>query len=230
MKVEFFFDENNFDAIFYLKNNTKFYFSDGQMLPSDKIKNREKYSNYFYKYKNNQNIYSKYLISKTNDYDFYFAIYGKDKKEILDNLTKVKILKKEFYFNKKNKATLYLIKVIEEIDKNPAIKNYINNNNKVKSISTFNYRNIVYQEKLSLHSFGIAIDIVPKYNHKFIYWYWALPFVKEWWEIKESEKFQFPPQLIEIFESNFFFWGGRWKRFDIMHFEYKPEIFYRKLK
>jgi len=83
---------------------------------------------------------------------------------------------------------------------------------------------------LSLHSFGIAIDIIPRYKNKFIYWYWSIPFVKEWWNIKESDKVKMPSAIIKVFEDNFFCWGGRWERFDIMHFEYKPEIFYRRLR
>lgn len=231
-KIEFFLDDkNNFDAIFYLKNKKKFYFSDGKMLPKDKLKNKDKYVDYFYSsYYNHSNykIYSKYLISKKNDYDFYFSIYGKNKNEILDNLIKLTFLKKSFYFNKKNKASSQLNKIFQEIDNNKSSKNYFTKN--IKIISTFNYRNILYQNKLSLHSFGIAIDIIPKDKNKFIYWYWAIPFVDEWWKIKENEKFQIPKELIEIFESHFFYWGGRWYMFDIMHFEYKPEIFYKRVK
>jgi len=29
---------------------------------------------------------------------------------------------------------------------------------------------------------------------------------------------------VEIFENNNFIWGGKWSHFDILHFEYRPEI------
>ena len=29
---------------------------------------------------------------------------------------------------------------------------------------------------------------------------------------------------MEAFEKNNFIWGGKWGHFDIMHFEYRPEI------
>ncbi|WP_228384801.1 M15 family metallopeptidase [Campylobacter pinnipediorum] len=29
---------------------------------------------------------------------------------------------------------------------------------------------------------------------------------------------------MDIFEKNGFIWGGRWKHFDTMHFEYRPEF------
>ena len=30
--------------------------------------------------------------------------------------------------------------------------------------------------------------------------------------------------LVEAFEKNNFVWGGKWSHFDILHFEYRPEI------
>ena len=29
---------------------------------------------------------------------------------------------------------------------------------------------------------------------------------------------------MEVFERNNFIWGGKWGHFDILHFEYRPEI------
>ena len=29
---------------------------------------------------------------------------------------------------------------------------------------------------------------------------------------------------MEVFEKNNFVWGGKWGHFDILHFEYRPEI------
>lgn len=232
IKIEFFYNENQFDVIFYLKNSDKFYFSDGKMLPEEKLKDSDKYDSYFYNYfgTSNYHIYSKYLFSKTNEYDFYHSIYGKNKEELFNNLIKVKIFKKNLYFNNKNYAVYRLKKVAEEIENinDKEIKDYINK--KIKILQSFHYRNIAYQNKLSLHSFGIVIDIIPRYKNKFIYWYWSIPFVKEWWNIKESDKVEMPSAIIKVFENNFFCWGGKWERFDIMHFEYKPEIFYRRLR
>ncbi|WP_372236783.1 M15 family metallopeptidase [Campylobacter pinnipediorum] len=31
--------------------------------------------------------------------------------------------------------------------------------------------------------------------------------------------------MVDVFEKNGFIWGGRWKHFDTMHFEYRPELF-----
>ena len=39
-----------------------------------------------------------------------------------------------------------------------------------------------------------------------------------------SRLLEYPKELIEAFENNNFVWGGKWGHFDILHFEYRPEI------
>ncbi|MDO4403167.1 MAG: M15 family metallopeptidase, partial [Clostridiaceae bacterium] len=34
----------------------------------------------------------------------------------------------------------------------------------------------------------------------------------------------YPKELVKAFEDNGFVWGGKWAKFDILHFEYRPEI------
>jgi peptidoglycan LD-endopeptidase CwlK len=36
-------------------------------------------------------------------------------------------------------------------------------------------------------------------------------------------KNQIPWDIIHIFESHGFIWGGKWYHYDTMHFEYRPE-------
>jgi len=35
------------------------------------------------------------------------------------------------------------------------------------------------------------------------------------------------PFLVEIFERHGFIWGCRWRSYDAMHFEYRPEPLHR---
>jgi D-alanyl-D-alanine carboxypeptidase-like protein len=37
-------------------------------------------------------------------------------------------------------------------------------------------------------------------------------------------KDQIPWEIIRIFESHGFIWGGKWYHYDTMHFEYRPEL------
>jgi hypothetical protein len=92
-----------------------------------------------------------------------------------------------------------------------------------KNIYTYNNRNVAGEDRPSLHSLAIAIDFIPS-NYKNIYWLWSSSFVSGWWNIKNDEKYAVPKQVVEIFEKNGFVYGGKWTRFDNMHFEYRPEI------
>jgi hypothetical protein len=35
---------------------------------------------------------------------------------------------------------------------------------------------------------------------------------------------RYPQEIVEIFEKHGFIWGGKWSHFDLMHFEYRPEM------
>lgn len=82
---------------------------------------------------------------------------------------------------------------------------------------TFTYRKVAGTERLSNHSFGTAIDIVVAQSA-----YWK-------WDFDKTGKFSYsnkiPQEIIDIFESEKFIWGGKWYHYDTMHFEYRPELF-----
>jgi hypothetical protein len=43
--------------------------------------------------------------------------------------------------------------------------------------------------------------------------------------LKEMKRIKvYPKEIVRIFEKNNFVWGGKWVHFDMMHFEYRPEI------
>ena len=80
---------------------------------------------------------------------------------------------------------------------------------------TYNYRVISGTGRLSPHSFGIAIDLKSDPRD---YWKWSSK------EKGTSRILEYPTELVEAFEKNNFVWGGKWSHFDILHFEYRPEI------
>lgn len=68
----------------------------------------------------------------------------------------------------------------------------------------------------SVHSFGAAIDLDVSFSH---YWRWDLERLG-----KARYENRIPLEIVEIFESEGFIWGGKWGHYDTMHFEYRPEI------
>jgi hypothetical protein len=80
--------------------------------------------------------------------------------------------------------------------------------------------------RLSVHSFGIAIDINPQYGG---YWQYGLPAGTSEDQTRQKKiplvyKNRIPLEIVKVFEKHGFIWGGNWYHFDGMHFEYRPEF------
>ena len=85
----------------------------------------------------------------------------------------------------------------------------------LKSAGGFNWRGIAGENgRLSPHSFGIAIDLSP---HKAPYWRWSRV-------SPHPLQISYPSAIVTAFEAEGFVWGGKWHEYDIMHFEFRPEI------
>ena len=101
----------------------------------------------------------------------------------------------------------------------------------------FNWRCIRGTQRLSVHSFGAAIDLV-------FLQYWRTQLRKKGIKAKGTtdcranqpklphgaQNFTFtykntmPWEIVDIFERHGFIWGGKWAHYDTMHFEYRPEL------
>jgi len=82
---------------------------------------------------------------------------------------------------------------------------------------TFNWRPIAGTKRISMHSFGVTIDINVAESH---YWRNVKPDRNGLYTYRN----QIPMEIVHIFEKHGFIWGGRWYHFDTMHFEYRPEL------
>lgn len=82
------------------------------------------------------------------------------------------------------------------------------------SAGGFLWRPIAGEQRLSPHSFGIAIDLSPQ---RAPYWRWARV---ERHPLQQS----YDSEIVRAFEAEGFIWGGKWHEYDLMHFEYRPEI------
>ncbi|MFY9082151.1 M15 family metallopeptidase, partial [Aliarcobacter butzleri] len=136
-------------------------------------------------------------------------------KEVEKNLVKIKWLPKSqnktLAVTKINDVDKKLEAISNELENLPLdLKKYVLNPSGV-----YNYRKISRTNRLSVHSFGIAIDINLDFSN---YWQWD----------EKDEKIEYknkiPLEIVEIFEKYGFIWGGRWYHFDTMHFEYRPEL------
>jgi hypothetical protein len=142
------------------------------------------------------------------------AAYGHDAAEVKANLVPVRFVGTMVQFNGKNGAARALEAVGRELEellaRRPQLKS------KVLPLSgTFAWRPIAGTSRLSMHSFGAAIDLNSAKNG---YWQWH-----KGGDVLKLRK-DFPPEIVEIFERHGFIWGGKWAEFDIMHFEYRPEL------
>jgi len=86
-----------------------------------------------------------------------------------------------------------------------------------KASGTFVWRKIKNTNRLSTHSFGIAIDVGVKHSS---YWLWSKPNKRGLYTFRNK----IPLEVVAIFEKHGFIWGGKWYHFDSMHFEYRPEL------
>jgi hypothetical protein len=104
--------------------------------------------------------------------------------------------------------------ISKELDEHPEWKKYISNIG-----GTFKWRYIAGTNRMSLHSFGMTMDINVKYSH---YWQWICKSTDE--NTILTYRNAIPQGIVDIFEKHGFIWGGKWYHFDTMHFEYRPEL------
>jgi hypothetical protein len=96
---------------------------------------------------------------------------------------------------------------------------------RLAEMNGYNYRYVEGTRSRSLHSYGTAIDLIPRgRDGGYSYWQWAMNKVPDWWTIPSEERWIPPMALVRAFERQGFIWGGKWLFFDTMHFEYRPEL------
>lgn len=151
---------------------------------------------------------------------FFKKIYGASKAQVIKNLKEViwcpKLVNQKILISRVNGIDEIVKKLSEELDQHPEFAEYLK-----RPGGTFNWRNISGTDNLSSHSFGIALDINVSHSN---YWQWDCKCHDEHASLRYKNKI--PEKLVRIFEKYGFIWGGRWKHYDTMHFEYRPELLY----
>jgi hypothetical protein len=140
------------------------------------------------------------------------ATYGESDSQVSAQLEKVSFFGIRYPFHRR--AAPALARVVARLEtltaQSPSLMKFL------KPIGgTFVWRRILHSRALSAHAFGIAIDLNVAHSH---YWRWR--------RLVESTTWRntVPQDIVDAFEAEGFIWGGRWKHYDTMHFEYRPEL------
>ncbi len=142
---------------------------------------------------------------------FFRHMYGNSASEVRHHLRTIPWFGRQVRVTHVNNVDGHLRAVERDLKqllkRHPEYRKYL-----VPTGGTFTWRKIASTHRLSVHSFGAAIDIHVKYS---AYWRWS-----------KGMKYQnqIPIPIVKIFEKHGFIWGGKWRHFDTMHFEYRPEL------
>ncbi len=202
------------NQLIFKDNSTLIYNDFKTKSIQDLIENPDIEDHFFYHYKLNQINDA----GRIRNEQFFKKIYGNSKQEVEKKLVEIvwcpKLVNQKIKITSVNGIHNIVKKLSEELDKNPEFSNYLQN-----IAGTFNWRKIAGTDRLSMHSFGMTIDINTKYSN---YWQWDCKCKNE--DAKLTYKNKIPKKLVEIFEKYGFIWGGNWQHYDTMHFEYRPEL------
>jgi hypothetical protein len=139
---------------------------------------------------------------------FFSKMYGNSQREVSKNLRTINWFGTSVQVSTVNNVDNKFEAVMEDLEKLPEkFHKYFK-----KTAGTYNYRKIAGTDRLSTHSYGIAIDINTDYSD-----YWR-------WDKSMKYKNRIPYEVAEVFEKHGFIWGAKWYHYDTMHFEYRPEL------
>lgn len=147
---------------------------------------------------------------RRRSYDLLQTLYGASPKAVGSHLVQARLIGQHLHLSPApaqamNRADALLA---PQAAYEPRLKTLL------KMDGGFAWRRIAGENRLSPHAFGIAFDISPGIA---TYWRWSKlrphPLQKS-----------YPASIVAAFENEGFIWGGKWHEYDLMHFEYRPEI------
>ena len=230
------------DWILKFTNGNQYYWAEGRILPQAALKKAEKYLSYSIDPYNLNGRYPERYSKET-----ITMLRTKKRPKVKAGLVEEGSLYKELFgitSAKSAEAQLAVVRLhghriavhniiaekIKTIDSkvnllaktDPEVRAFLKN---ISSVQTYNWRKIAWISRMSNHSYGIAIDILPKrYNRKPTYWLWEEERNRDWMLLPQSRLWTPPDAVVKIFLEEKFIWGGYWDRYDTMHFESRPEL------
>jgi hypothetical protein len=210
------------NTLYWKDGKTTMRYDDGKRKSFEQLLNRPDLEDMFrYPYPRGASGYGKTPVKNFDPgrirYEpFFRKMYGDSAAEVQRHLTTIDWFGQKVRVTTVNGVASYL-KAVERdlkraIKRNPGLKKYL-----VPVGGTFTWRRIAGTNRLSVHSFGAAIDINVKYS---AYWRWS----------KGPYRYRnrIPLEIVKAFERHGFIWGGKWYHYDTMHFEYRPELLNRR--
>ena len=225
-----------------MKYGKRYYYSDGRMLPAALRDKKNEYDPQpFYNYPKDLPEWQTPTAEESNrikeqlalrnkrpvkrSQDFYDTLWrSRSKDESYEHVKQIRFLgfPVMVHYSILTKLSLVEEQILRISKTNGAVRQWISN---ISSIDGWNWRNISATESRSYHAYGAAIDFIPKsLGGLQTYWQWTSRSIPEWWTVPYSKRIQPPDEVIKAFESFGFIWGGKWRYYDTMHFEYRPEI------
>ena len=222
----------------------RFYFAGGRLLPSSLLDSQDDYTPLpFYMYQKElpewvsptpeesarmreqerqRDTMQRQLKRSSHFYDALWRSRNKD--EAWEHIKQIRFLGIPVQVHYSVLVNLSLVEeqILRTAKTSAAVRQWMSNLDKVDGWS---WRNIASSQSRSYHAYGAAIDLLPKsLGGLETYWLWTAQATPDWWAVPYSRRFHPPQEVIDAFESFGFIWGGKWRFFDTMHFEYRPEI------
>jgi len=145
---------------------------------------------------------------------FFLALYGRNEAEVRAHCRSVRFDGHAAQFNARHGAADALARVWARLA--PQVPAHPGWAHVLRPFGgTLAWRHIAATTRLSVHSFGAAVDVNPHLA------YWL---TERHPERIPAQVLAFPPEILAAFEAEGFIWGGKWAAFDLMHFEYRPEL------
>jgi len=214
-----------------LVNGTRFYYANGRFLPENLRTRWENYLPYdFYTYPftgtgEQRRIFLDHPVYSVGSSFLFDALYMSPNEDASWDLQEkfnflgVKMLVHPYI---KERLDIIVNQIRAAARSNRSINEWIGELHTGTPSFGWNWRVIAGTERRSNHSYGIAVDLLPReLKGRLTYWRWndgnEIP-------VNRSNYYMPPEAVIKIFEEYGFIWGGHWSLIDTMHFEYRPEI------
>jgi hypothetical protein len=219
-----------------------FYWADGRLLPKEELSRKDRYWKMIYPYRHLKDpaLMSGEEIERVRNFSsadnrrngsgspmffFDFLYAAKSRIIIEDHIVNTTFLGKKTRVHERIDSILKQVEkeILLVAESDSTVKDFVAS---LKSADCYHWREIAGTGRKSFHTYGIAIDLLPKsLGGKAIFWSWTKDKDPDNWMLTPLSARWSPPQkVIDIFENHGFIWGGNWVIFDNMHFEFHPEL------